>query len=399
MSISSVLINSMYEYKYSTPKLTDKEYDELLLNLPEYHPLRNITWDMVDSIYPEFNIYKTTSSTNSNLDIINQYGWSKSIQTVNDRNADILNDYLNNLINYCYKNQMDFDVVLSLKMDGWNIRNYYTQDGLILSHTRMTGTDNLMDTTDLLKTITPQIHTTMDSVAVNGELVVKRTSLDYLRNKYHKRFANPRNSVSTFVSGNINPEDYNISNYFAFALRDIYGMVFDNIIDTHCYLRGKGFNTPPYIRGYVPYSNDYSFYYYSCINKFEEIFNKIEQYYNDKFSAVYECDGVVLQPNYFSVADTFNTTSTIKTAGMLALKICTWGIKIYRSKVRKITFTKSKRNRALMLEIEPIDTGFGVIRRVDIDNLARAIKNEIDIGCEIEFTVHSNQDIQFLRKG
>lgn len=400
IDIPNKLIESMFKYKYSVSDISDKEYDDLLMNLPEYHPLRNINWDMIDSIYPEYNMYyNKTTSDNKLYEIINQYEWSKSIQTVNDRNADVLDTYLNNLITYCFNNNLDFDVVLSLKMDGWNIRNYYTEEGLILSHTRMTGTDNIINTTELLKNITPQIITLNGSIAVNGELVVKRTSLDYLREKYQKRFANPRNSVSTFVSGNIDISDYNISNYFAFTMRDTKGMIFTNILDTFYYLRGKGFNTPPFIQCLVPYTDNYTFFRYSCIEKFKECFEKMEHYYNNKFSYVYECDGVVVQPNYYTVTDMFNTVSAVKSAGMLALKICTWGCKIYRSKVVNITFTKSKRNRALMLEIEPVDTGFGVIRRVDIDNLARAIRHNIDIGSIIEFTVHSNQDIQFLRKG
>lgn len=397
MNIVKTIIQAMYDYKYGTPYLTDNEYDELISKLPPYHPLRNITWDMIDMIYPQYNTYKPTPTNKGSqyYHLIKDYGTSKSIQTINYNNSEILYQYVENLINYFHEHNLDFDCILSLKMDGWNIKNYYQKNKLVLSHTRNSTIDSMIDTTQILSNITPTLETTKNNIAtVSGEFVVRKTSLEYLRNKYNKRFANARNSASSFLHGKIQESDLKHSDYFAFALRQKEGDIFKYISDTYTYLLIKGFKVPPFLRLHIPYTPIKREFINSVMRVFQEGFNKMQDYYTNKFSNLYECDGVVMQPNSKIVAESLNSANNLS-SGLVALKIGCWGAKGYMAKVTNIYFTKARVNRALMLEIEPTNTGFGTITKVDIDNVARALQHDIQVGDTIEFKIHSNQDIQF----
>lgn len=397
MNIPEIIIECMYRYGKGESNLSDKEYDDLLSKLPKYHILRNITWDMVQNLFPELNPYKYEENKviNPYYSIIPKFGIPKSILTINSNNKDYLYTYLSEIINYCYINKIDFDLILSLKMDGWNIRNYY-KDELFLSHTRNTDLNNIIETTELMKSILPNLTNLKKEVAVTGELVLKKSSLPTLRNKYQKRFSNVRNSVSSFVHNKMSKEDYKYCDFFAFNLVQEEGSIYYNILDTYLYLKSKGFTTPPYIQCKVCYEENYERFFDNCSNSFLSSFNKIEDYYANKFSLLYECDGVVVQPNNSVVRDIFNTQQHLN-GGLIALKIGYWGQKVYSSKVIRMYFTKSRTTRALMLEIEPTDTGFGTITKVDIDNVSRALQYDIEVGDNIEFSVHSNQDIQFFR--
>lgn len=440
MKLTERLIIASYYYLNPCDQFIfdDVEYDALKNKLPLNHPFRYLNWDTllniydIESLLQHYNlpIVKNKIETNGQSDseetpissevnlnrLRSQYSEARSVQMVQDMQP-VYEEYLPQLIDYCFNNQQDLELMFSFKMDGWNITSYFDKglgtknddtECVFYSHSRGRTTDNVADCTTLMKQLTPSVNLQkagLDEFAIRGELCMSRSGLSILKNAYpNKSLMNVRNSVSALVHQTVDIGIYNnnVAKYFAFnILLPKQEQKYKTMSELFDALESMGFTTPYHKLLKVSFIPNKQLFTSNVLNEFNILFNHMEEVYLNNTSLQYEADGCIIQPNNTTLGQGMsNLSSGNFDNGLLAIKAGrVWGKKIYRSKVTSIYYSKARVSKAVMCTIEPTQSNLGtIVTRVELDNLRNAcLVHDVRVGDTIEFTMHSQQIIQILK--
>ncbi len=410
ISTNDLLVLAKFCYKNGEEILTDEEYDSLLGTFPSSHPIRVIRWEDCYEYGKEvINKYKKylpvnkieSNETSLTEDMLSKGKWKKGqsikmIKVLDDGNytnflADILSPY--------HERQLSCTLILSYKIDGWNVNTYFNNNGLITAHTRGRLNGKVFECPSLMQELSPNnIIETSDCVQIVGELCVKKSYMDTLRSKY-KDYSNVRNTVASYVSGNIQKEDYQGAVYFPFAMYKSDGTIpYNTVSEMYEDFGRMGFMRVPYLTITIDCSLGGSLN--ECISeaciKTNESLSVLEKFY-ETFGAEFECDGVIIQPNDIISHSSNKSSQDGFSDGILAFKGGeTWGTKSYKTTLLDVEFSKTRSDKDVIGIVAPIKTSLGtVVTKVGMNNIANIIRNDIRIGDSISVKVHSNQVILF----
>lgn len=406
-----ILTKAMIEYKYGVTSMSDKDFDQLKASLPSYNFLNFINWDDVENI-PTFNYivdkYKIkTSNIENNVSTYGEYvkgKYSASKSMVMTIDIQDLSTFLRDIFIVYYSNKLSIEVNFSLKMDGWHTRNFFNKGQLKLSHSKAKATTNIIEFTDTMaevfnKTDSVNIANKMP-LCIQGELCLHENLLPYLREKYNKPFKNVRNSISSFIYKKLEISDLKLPTFFGFnIIKEDSEPLFNRLSDTYDYIYKLGFNVPPNITVVQEYLEDVELCYSNFIEKCDNVYKRLSEFYDKEFNIEFKSDGIVVQANHFNLAQDMNMTNQNGnySNGMLAFKGGVWGKEYFEAIVKDIEIARSKQNRQPTIILEPCDTGYNVVTRCEMDNLNNLLRNKIEIGDRILLSIHSKQIIQFER--
>lgn len=406
-----ILTKAMIEYKYGVTSMTDKDFDQLKASLPSYNFLNFINWDDVENI-PTFNYivdkYKIKiPNIENNVSSYEEYvkgKYSVSKSMVMTTDIQDLSTFLRDIFIVYYSNKLPIEVNFSLKMDGWHTRNFFNKGQLKLSHSKAKATTNIIEFTDTMA----EVFNKTDSVniinkmplCIQGELCLHENLLPYLRKKYNKPFKNVRNSISSFIYKKLEISDLKLPTFFGFnIIKEDSEPLFNRLSDTYDYIYKLGFNVPPNITVVQEYLEDVELCYSNFIEKCDNVYKRLSEFYDKEFNIEFKSDGIVVQANHFNLAQDMNMTNQNGnySNGMLAFKGGVWGKEYFEAIVKDIEIARSKQNRQPTIILEPCDTGYNVVTRCEMDNLNNLLRNKIEIGDRILLSIHSKQIIQFER--
>ena len=279
------------------------------------------------------------------------------------------------------------NIFMSYKHDGWNITAYYLPgvEEVAYAHTRGRDGSEVRDCTHIAKRILPKANFNEETKIV-FELVLDRTSLEKLRVKYlDKNFVNVRNSISTFIAGNINEKDYDCLEYFTF---NISNSEYDKLdtLEKYYKLYKMGFNIPKFEYGSIEY--------------LDKMLEYMDSYYVDNYSKRWECDGLVISMDfleYYKLGDDCYYKNN--GSALCAYKGGSWGSEVLEVVVDYLYYGKGKRRLVPKAKLRPIKSKSGsVIENVGLDNLRLVGYYYIMPGDVIRIKYHSQQIVLFVNK-
>ena len=438
-----------YTYANGIDYLNDAEYDVLREGLSDMCPYKYMSYegtrfDEIEKLaeYEKINlnnikiesVKQEISQPSATQKMLMMFPPASSMQMVSDYET-VYDKYVPQIVELIEMNKTTDGILVELlqtyKMDGWNITCYYQPSGndfkgegnavdgeIFLAHTRGRTTTDVTVCTELMKKLTPNLKEYTDQMPkdtilrITGELVIKKTyngrdTLEVLREAYPtKPFSNVRNSVSAFAHQSINIDKYyDMASYFVFNIFDYKtgGCPFNKVSDMRKWLEEKGFNIPPGNLIRVPTHTKSGAVInptVGIIKYLEHYYKAAEKYYTETFQNMYECDGIVLQPNELSWNNQMQQIAQGNFSdGLLAIKANYWAEKIYSAVVEEIIYPPARVSRSVLAIVKPVRTTLGqVVKRVPLINLQRAaIENDVRVGDTIEFMFHSNQLPFFIR--
>lgn len=349
-----------------------------------------------------------------------------SMQMANELSS-ITNDYLKQIAEICHDEEGDtIELHYSYKMDGWNIAVYYDPndesaivevDGVkyvqpCYAHSRGSDGAAYTECTLLMAKLVPALRLDVFTgdmnanntvclrvIQVTGELTMRKDALSILNSETGKEYSNVRNTISGFVKGTI-PLDYSYMVQFnAFKVCvEHEGAMFPKSYDNYCWLSTQGFYTPTGQLDTVSKGETVEGTYMNLVSSFEQTFRIFERYYAETVSAVFECDGLTLQPNMMSFGRDLKPIAAGNFGyGLVAIKAGLWYKKEYVSTIVRIHFSKSRVNRAPIAIVVPVASDLGQnIRTVPLLHIQNIIDNDVHVGDKIKFTYHSQQLVEFV---
>lgn len=392
----SLLNAARFAYKYGEPILSDPEYDKL----SSYYPHRNweeVEYHEVERTYKELGIPLPTNYTEQTKkeskqehvgertseekeEISLRFASKTSMEMLTDEN-EFINKYLSQFP------QGDFNdrLIMIYKIDGWNGSVYYEpgREEPVFAKTRGRGGGQYTDITELLRIVAPKMK--VDKLTeVTGEIALKKEALEKLRELYpDKGFINVRNSLSSFIHGTI---DITLAKemitFFAFNKEEemVAKSGEKSKLEELKELEELGFDTPPYA---------------ICdINSYKDTFNMFEQDYKNRFSEMYEADGLVVQNNHRKNIENMKSVTQLGIPNLVALKFGEWAQEILIGEVIEVIFPSGKARNGCVILVKPIKNKLGnTIRRVNGYNLATVLRYRVDKGSKIKIGCHSQQNI------
>lgn len=403
------LVNADRYSKYKNINYEEDKIDKNLLNVIKNLGLRTIEYD-----YSGVE-YENELSDKEKQQLIGLFPQNTGLTTFKDENelrSSFIEPYAHNLgkvINIEteeeFKNIKDLtelgslgveekyhipgsdNIFMAFKHDGWNITAYYIpgMEKAAYSHTRGRDGATVRDCTHIAKKILPKMNVKEPTKLV-FELVLDRTSLEKLRSKYlDKNFVNIRNSISSFISGKINEEDYSYLNYFAFNISNSEYDKMDTFTKYY-HLHKLGFNIPEF--------------QYGSIHYLSEMIQFMDNRYVEEYSLNWECDGLVITMDFLDYYN-YKDKTYYKTNGMgiCAYKGGTWGSEVIEMEVDYIYYGKGKKKLVPKAKLIPRTSKSGsIIENVGLDNLRLLGYFYIMPGDIIKVRYHSQQIVLFVNK-
>lgn len=283
-----------------------------------------------------------------------------------------------------FQKVLGWDIVMSLKGDGVNLKVLFDLLGVDISLTRGRNGGTPFNVTKNVKKICPAVSN-FDGFVVFGECFVKRKNLEYLRNKYGKDFKTSKSTAISMLRVEVDPEDYSLLEFYTFKSTKH----FNTLLEMKDDLRNSGFNTMPYLLVKGDYPTEFE-PFCSWLKNYMTAFSEI----GEKLGL--PSDGLVCEINDQSKFLEMGGKNQYSN-GNIALKFENWGIKYFKGKVVRFIQEQQAENISLVAEIEPLELDDGCIaRRVNVYNPAMVIEHGINIGSEIYFERKSNTDSVLL---
>ena len=391
-----------YAYLLGIDFIDNKEYETLMKQLPATHILQYTRYED-DSTIPiepylgEFGLIPqaTKDLTMDEMELLRttsrQFGKNLSIAMV-DEHSIVTEKFIPALIEGYRQHNLPTDQsgIMSYKLDGWNITNYYGPEGLVLSHTRMKsdGSKPIICTNAMRKLLPDLKWTSGGLLRIITELNMFKFILEELREYYGEPFKNTRNSITSVVHETIDVERFSHGIVpIAFSAKDTLGnLKFATQLEVFQWLEANGFTVPDYMVFDGTSEEDYM-----------RVFKYMEDVYIREIHPNLECDGLVFQANHSVVRDEITPVRTGDFQnGATAVKADYWARKFYTSTVEKIIYTGTRANNSVMALITPVtEDGGNTLTRVPLNNLNTALPAGVVVGSKINFSYHSRQITQF----
>lgn len=320
----------------------------------------NYEWDLLHKQFLQDSVHSAYAQTSWSQDecpieLLRKYNLTDLIReiVVNTDKSESIPSIITIIEAQHILNQFTTPVLFSTKADGWNIQVDYYDGKLVQARTRGRSSDAVQAAN--LEPHLPQTIPLKGKVRIFGECVCPNELFQILKQRFG--VVSQRNCVSTALA----KEDYSYGLQFRTFYLESDLLQFSTMIDMWSKLKELGFLTIDYI---VSYENHY---------------NNFSNFSNIKSSVEYPTDGCVVQSLQMPSKDKY------------AFRIASWAEPYYNSYVTGFTPSYAPLYMGLQVEIYPIITATGSTQRVlDIDNLDRILKNNLEIGAPIAFTLRSH---------
>lgn len=399
---------AQYTYKLGLPLYQDTEYDMLVREYRRLHPNEeiNLHWEQItdeeglqllyesgigdnyillletmgEQIFPEEAYLKTQNASDDIL--VRYYKYkptsNKSMPIVTETKEFI------KVVEHL-QNDIDNDVILSLKLDGWNVTLYVENGEIVYAHTRGRQAE-AQDVTSIMKQILSKRNLDLSRIKqgyIVGELILRDKELIPLRAKYRKKFKTTRNSLSSFINNKVIAEDLPKADFVAFHL---------NFVDQKFTKKDEMLKTLDEMGFEIPYN-------VTCDCTVEQVlFNFINM--SNKINSLPPSDGVVIQPNDLKVKEDLNQIALFPDSyeiGLYALKMANWGTQVLKTFITGIDITRNTKTIKPSLKVEPVMTRDGrEITTVPVDHIGRMVDEDLYVGKEISISVVSEKDIRLM---
>lgn len=410
MTILEYIKLAQYTYRLGIPLLQDTEYDNLVRRYQVENPGEdiNLKWEEVSDeegiellrrygVLEEYNSmmnvmreevfpiesYLTVELTSE--EVKSRYNEFKSVP---NKSMPIVTEYeqFQKVVEHISTNPEDEeDLILTLKLDGWNVTVYIENGEIMYAHTRG-RTSEAQDITSVMKRALKKRNLNLKDIKqgyVVGEVILRDKELQELRMKYKKPFKTTRNSVASFINNKVIEEDLERIDFVAF--NGVFeGKKFSYQKEMLDYMSSLGFEVPIHV---------------TCKGNFETAFITFVAM-SDRINFMPPSDGVVIQPNNIEHKSDLNQISIFPESyeiGLYALKMLNWGNQILKTTIKEITLTRNTKNIKPSLIVEPVKTRDGrTINTVPISHIGRLVDENIYVGKEISISVVSEKDIQLV---
>ena len=369
-------ILARFMYRVGYPILSDSDYDglnRLIIRSNQLSEYVNRTYD--DDPIP-YNLIKefSLSSYLPKLGTMSRYSKyldeEKSLSISAVTNIDEVFDFV--------KKSRGQDLVLSLKVDGVNIKNLYVDDTHELSMSRGRKGEGF-DVTENARNVLPQkIDNGNVMLKVFTEMVVPKVHLAELQQRYNPdKYKTPKSSALSMLRVRHTSYDYDKLQPYAFNAE---GFDCNTKLELLKKLEENGFKVVPY-RGIkneeIPSDRD----------KFNQWFTNLADEMYFKYKDI-PSDGLVFEIDNLNFVDEINGQYSNRN---IAVKLGYWKFDCYESIVTDIIFEQQRINKSCRINIKPIITNDGAtVSFINGYNPSIIIENNINIGSKVKFERHSN---------
>ena len=341
---------SKYYYQYSSPIISDYEYDKLYDELVELEKETNVTLDDSPTINVETEVSKTLQKVEHPSPMLS-LSKTKSV------------DDLANFIK-------DKEGLLSWKLDGLTIVLTYKNGKFFSGVTRGNGiigevvSENVKEFKNIPLTIDFK-----GTLVVRGEAIIKYSDFnrmnDLMINEGDVQYKNPRN----LCSGSVRQLDKKITakrnvNIIIFALIESEGMEFKYKDEQFKWLDSLGFDTVPYVKVVKDSIKDEVLNYKEKIKTFD-----------------IPSDGLVLTFNDIKYGESLGTTAKYPKHS-IAFK---WKDETETTKLIKVDWMASRTGLINPVAVfEPVEIEGTIVSRASLHNVSIMEKLKLGVGDEIE---------------
>lgn len=369
-------ILARFMYRVGYPILSDSDYDglnRLIIRSNQLSEYVNRTYD--DDPIP-YNLIKefSLSSYLPKLGTMSRYSKyldeEKSLSISAVTNIDEVFDFV--------KKSRGQDLVLSLKVDGVNIKNLYVENTHELSMSRGRKGEGF-DVTENARNVLPQkIDNDNIMLKVFTEMVVPKVHLTELQQRYNPdKYKTPKSSALSMLRVRHTSYDYDKLQPYAFNAE---GFDCSTKLELLKKLEENGFKVVPY-RGIkneeIPSDRD----------KFNQWFTNLADEMYFKYKDI-PSDGLVFEIDNLNFVDEINGQYSNRN---IAVKLGYWKFDCYESIVTDIIFEQQRINKSCRINIKPIITNDGAtVSFINGYNPSIIIENNINIGSKVKFERHSN---------
>ena len=369
-------ILARFMYRVGYPILSDSDYDglnRLIIRSNQLSEYVNRTYD--DDPIP-YNLIKefSLSSYLPKLGTMSRYSKyldeEKSLSISAVTNIDEVFDFV--------KKSRGQDLVLSLKVDGVNIKNLYVENTHELSMSRGRKGEGF-DVTENARNVLPQkIDNDNIMLKVFTEMVVPKAHLAELQQRYNPdKYKTPKSSALSMLRVRHTSYDYDKLQPYAFNAE---GFDCSTKLELLKKLEENGFKVVPY-RGIkneeIPSDRD----------KFNQWFTNLADEMYFKYKDI-PSDGLVFEIDNLNFVDEINGQYSNRN---IAVKLGYWKFDCYESIVTDIIFEQQRINKSCRINIKPIITNDGAtVSFINGYNPSIIIENNINIGSKVKFERHSN---------
>lgn len=370
-----IYILSRFMYRVGSPMINDRLYDALHNDcvrcniLPEYTS-RSYDDDPVPyKLLQEFNLDSFIPKTGSLSRYAKYLDEEKSLSILAVTNIDEVYNFV--------KENNGQDMVLSLKVDGVNIKNLYVDNNLELSMSRGRKGQGFDVTLNSLRVL-PKSICDSNMVKVFTEMAVPQHHLAELQKRYNKdKYKTPKSSAISMLRVKHAVNDYSKLCAYAFNAE---GIECDTKVELLNILKNYGFTTVPFVKinnKDIPVEK----------SSFHDWFMNLADDMYFKYKHI-PSDGLVLELNNLNLIDSIHNQYSNRN---IAVKLGYWKFDCYQSVVTNIIFEQQRINKNCRINIEPVLTNDGsTVSFVNGYNPSIIIENGINIGSTIKFERHSN---------
>lgn len=369
-------ILARFMYRVGYPILSDSDYDglnRLIIRSNQLSEYVNRTYD--DDPIP-YNLIKefSLSSYLPKLGTMSRYSKyldeEKSLSISAVTNIDEVFDFV--------KKSRGQDLVLSLKVDGVNIKNLYVENTHELSMSRGRKGEGF-DVTENARNVLPQkVDNSNIMLKVFTEMVVPKAHLAELQQRYNPdKYKTPKSSALSMLRVRHTSCDYDKLQPYAFNAE---GFDCNTKLELLKKLEENGFKVVPHMgikNEEIPSDRD----------KFNQWFTDLADEMYFKYKDI-PSDGLVLEIDNLNFVDEINGQYSNRN---IAVKLGYWKFDCYESIVTDIIFEQQRINKSCRINIEPVVTNDGAtVSFINGYNPSIIIENNINIGSKVKFERHSN---------
>lgn len=378
---ADLFILARYFYRIGEPIMDDYEYEELLLNVRK-RCSQQIS-DYLDRTYDDDPIP---------LKLLNEIG-VEPISIKHDDSRERLFQYLNSEKSLSIDSVTSYgeaytffskyreekkDLMVSLKMDGDNVKTLYLDGNLELSLSRGRNAGISFDFTDTVKRVFPNsIMSVPHELRIYAEAYVEEDYLETLRRKYNPNgYKTCKSAAISLLRVQHSKEDYEHLRIIVHGIDGLGSSVSEDFQEAE----QKGFSVVEH--KLVPWED-------IPVDKtqFREwLKREVFDYFEQKTDGV-PSDGIVVEVN--------DKTYTGITAGQyssrqLALKFEQWSFKVYKGIIEDIIWEQKRVLASCRIRIKPMRTDDGCSANwINAFNFSIVVNEGLDKGSEVYYVRNS----------